>query len=400
MRLVFSNNSLPTVVTKSLFLAGPSPRRPQVADWRHEALAILKELGFTGTVFLPVPNFLFYGQKDEAAAQSWTYDNQVGWEVLARQMADCLVFWVPRVVDRSEADLGMPAFTTNFELGEDLSSGKVVYGRPDDAVKCSYLDQRVTGIDERVHTSLRELLSDAVQRLGDGAERSGGEAQVPLHVWRSEAFQAWYSNLKVAGNRLDGAELLSCVFVGPKRHLFTFSLKVRVWVASEQRHKSNEIIIPRKDVSAVFAFCGRGPFARLALVREFRSPVSNPEGFLYELPGGSSSAPGVDPCVCAQQELSEETGLLVSEPHRFLRIGQRQLAATFATHRATVYAIELTPEEFAVLEGTEAKGTAFGAGDSEQTYVITTTLAELPKLQVDYSTLGMVFEAATGLGVL
>ena len=44
------------------------------------------------------------------------------------------MFWVPRVLP------DMPAFTTNVEFGYWLHSGKVIYGRPDDATKIKYLD--------------------------------------------------------------------------------------------------------------------------------------------------------------------------------------------------------------------------------------------------------------------
>ena len=44
------------------------------------------------------------------------------------------MFWIPRSLP------DMPAFTTNVEFGYWLHSGKVIYGRPDDATKIKYLD--------------------------------------------------------------------------------------------------------------------------------------------------------------------------------------------------------------------------------------------------------------------
>ena len=54
----------------------------------------------------------------------------------------------------------------------------------------------------------------ALAMIGVGAERRGGERGVPLHVWRTATFQAWYAAARAAGHRLDGARLESQGF-GP-----------------------------------------------------------------------------------------------------------------------------------------------------------------------------------------
>lgn len=400
MQLVFSNQPMPTSVVKSLFLAGPSPRRADEPDWRPEAVAHLKAAGFDGTVFIPIPSHRFAGEFEDR--EGWTYDGQVSWECAARKMADVLVFWVPRVIDRSKPDLGMPAFTTNFEMGEDLHSGRVMYGRPDSAAKCSYLDQRVQAMGQRVHAHLPELLDAVMQELGDGAERVGGEAQVPLFIWRSRSFQRWYANMKAACNRLDGADVLNHVRVG-SGHLFAYTLQVNVWVQSEQRHKSNEFIFARNDISTVVALY-RDPNAHngvhVALVREFRSPVNNPRGFVYELPGGSAAKDGVDPLHNAQHELHEELGLLVDDLSRLRVVGERQLMATVSVHQAQVYAVELTRDEFTRLQSLAASREPQGLlAEGERTYVELTTLDQLHELPLDFSMLGMVHEAVRVLGL-
>lgn len=43
MHLVFSDQAIPTEITKSVFLAGPSPRDKSVNDWRFEALEFLSQ---------------------------------------------------------------------------------------------------------------------------------------------------------------------------------------------------------------------------------------------------------------------------------------------------------------------------------------------------------------------
>ena len=393
MHLVFSDDAFPSRVVKSIFLAGPSPRNLQETDWRHEALAVLASRGFTGTVFIPVPRKRFL--EGTADRSTWNYDNQVAWECEARTRADLIVFWLAREIDRSKADLGMPGFTTNFELGEDLHSGKLVYGRPSSAPKCNYMDKRVRELGLTVHDSLDSLFNDTLQNLGEGAPRASGEVHVPLFIWRSPQFQSWYQTLRQAGNRLESARLAHHVRFGGK-FLFSYVLWVNVWVEAEQRFKSNEFIFSRTDISTVVAY-HRTPLTgelKFALVREFRSQVNNEKGFVYEVPGGSSTKPGVDPLVNAGHELSEELGLDVEEVTRFRFVGKRQLAATLSTHQAHVYAIELTDREFSQLEQSAKAGDHFGVGsDTERTYVEVVSLEELLRLPLDYSMLGMVFEA-------
>ncbi|MDO8415172.1 MAG: nucleoside 2-deoxyribosyltransferase domain-containing protein [Agitococcus sp.] len=161
MQLIFSDQRLPNSLAHSLFLAGPSPRACDQVDWRHAALNILKSKQFEGTVLIPIPRSLFYGE----SATDISYDNQIDWECRARELATHLVFWVPRVIDINRSDLGMPAFTTNFELGEDLHSGKLSYGRPSTAVKCKYLDLRVRAEGLVVHESLDTTLLSALTAL-------------------------------------------------------------------------------------------------------------------------------------------------------------------------------------------------------------------------------------------
>jgi len=400
MQLIFSNQPLPDTIVKSVFLAGPSPRSLDEQDWRHEAIAVLKQLGFDGTVFLPVPSYRFYDNVLDKGTTGWSYDDQIAWEVQARDRADIIAFWVPRVIDPTKPDLGMPAFTTNFELGEDLHSNKVAYGRPAAAVKCRYLDERITQTGLPVHETMEALFADVINRLGAGALRVGGEAQVPLFIWKTPTFQSWLASQKAVGNRLDAARVVSC-YIARGGFVFTYQMKVSVWVASEQRHKSNEIIFARPDVSAVVA-CHKdaGGVLRIALVREFRSPVNNDIGFVYELPGGSSPKPGMDPAMNASEELSEEAGLHIQDINRFQFVGVRQLVATLSLHRVHVYAVMLTDEEFKQLQETAASGEPFGLAEtSERTYVEIASLDALFSLPVDYSTLGMVAEALRVLKV-
>lgn len=392
MNLIFADHPMPLAVTRSLFLAGPSPREKSVTDWRLEALALLAELEFDGEVFIPIPEARFYGGDD---SQNWTYDHQVDWECKARHVADQIVFWVPREIAN-----GMPGFTTNVEFGEDLSSGKIVYGRPANAEKCRYLDKRIEGIGLPVHDSLALLLSTALRNLGAGAERTLGEVNVPLFIWRTPQFKSWYRQLRAANNRLDDAKLLDH-FRLPNGVVLSFTLSVNVWIEAEQRHKSNEFIIARRDVCSVLAFYrdeealpDSAPIS-IVLVKEFRSPGSNPHGYVFELPGGSADSDSeVDPRSVAQQELHEETGLVIEDLNRFRLCGDAQVNATVSTYRAQVYAVELSKDEFLGVQAVVEHAGTFGAsGTSERTTVELLNVDKLWSVPLDFATLGMIHTA-------
>lgn len=110
---------------KSIFLAGPTPREENVVSWRTEACRILEQMGFNGVVY--VPEYSTWKAKED-------YVDQAMWERQALTNATVIAFWIPRELPN------MPAFTTNVEFGYWLHSGKVVYGRPNEASKIKYLD--------------------------------------------------------------------------------------------------------------------------------------------------------------------------------------------------------------------------------------------------------------------
>ena len=264
--IVFADQIIPTEITKSIFLAGPSPRVKEIKDWRHDALSLFEKNGFTGTIFIPVPKDRFYGCDDSF---DWTYDNQVEWECKARNVSDIILFWIPRNINN-----GMPGFTTNIEFGEDLHSGKIIYGIPDSAEKCSYLDKRIIEIKEQIFNDLNQLIIYGIKKLVDGSIRFNGEVFVPLFVLESEQFQSWYSQLKENGNKLIEAKLLHHVRFS-NGYLFSFILWVNIWVESEKRFKSNEFIFSRKDISAILPFYKENDETFIILIKEFRSPVRN-----------------------------------------------------------------------------------------------------------------------------
>jgi hypothetical protein len=387
MKLYFSDQPLPTTVTKSIFLAGPSPRSANVYDWRHDAIKYLEKIGFDGEVLIPIPLKKFYGESDDP---SWTYVGQIDWEENARELADKIVFWVARDIKGH-----MPGFTTNVEYGLDLHSGKIVYGRPNEADKIRYLDELYEKRKMKPFDHLDSMLQFAVDGLGKGALRNEGEVHVPLMIWNTEQFQSWYVNLKKAGNKLVSAKVMHHFSI-PNFGVFSYTLAVNIWIEKEKRFKSNEFIFSRKDISSVIAYYPSEEGNYIAFVKEFRSPVNNEEGMVYELPSGSSPK-HIAPEVNAQHEMLEETGLLIKDIERFKFVATKQLVATLSTHQAHTYKIKLTKEEFEFLMEQDKNKVKMGNNDeTEATYICMIKETDLMKYPIDYSNIGMIFGALHG----
>jgi hypothetical protein len=364
----------------SIFLAGPTPRSPEVPSWRPEALEWLRAAGFTGVVFVP---------ETADGERSPEYLDQVEWERQGLHLADRILFWVPRDMRT------LPGLTTNVEFGRWCSSGKAVLGFPPDSARNKYLAwlAGVEGIP--VYHTLADTIRAALDGWEEAEERSAGERHVPLHVWQSEPFRAWYRELCRAGNRLDEASLLWSFRTSPGP-LFSWVLHTKIWVAAEGRHKENEWVLSRPDVSCAVLY--RIPErsvpldAEVVLVREFRSPARTPDGFVHELPGGSG--PADDPARLAWEEVYEEVGLRFA-PERFRPLGSRQVAATLASHHAHAFAVELTPDELAEIRRWCAEGRAAGvAADTERTILEVVTVREmLAERLTDWVTVGIVMQA-------
>lgn len=379
MHVVYAHEPPPDELTASIFLAGPTPRDADTPSWRPEALRLLAARGFDGVVFVP-----------EARDGRWQrdYDGQIAWEEAHLHMADVALFWLPRDLSR------MPGLTTNDEWGTHKHSGKLVFGAPPEATKVRY--QRHYA--ERLHIPRADDLATTVDlalaMIGPGAPRRGGERQVPLHVWRTPAFQAWYAALRAAGHRLDGARLEWVCRSGPQRRwLFLWALRADVHVPAEGRNKSGEVVIGRPDVAAVVMF-RRDPdplHTRVVLVREFRSAVRNARGAVLELPSGSSFDEALDPSHVAAEEVHEETGLRV-DAGRLVRVASRQVAATLLSHHAHLHRVELTADELARLEA--QRGEVHGSYPGERCTVEVHRLGDLlAGDDLDWSTLGMVLAA-------
>jgi hypothetical protein len=148
MEVLFSDQPA-EVRHPSIFLAGPTPRSPDVSSWRPAALDLLRGLEFAGAVLVP-------------ERRDWTvgfdYLDQVDWEFAGLEGCSVIAFWLPRQLP------DLAGFTTNVEFGRYVGTGRCVYGRPDGAPHTRYLDwlyTRLTG--KQPETTLSATLKAAVE---------------------------------------------------------------------------------------------------------------------------------------------------------------------------------------------------------------------------------------------
>jgi hypothetical protein len=134
---------------KSIFLAGPTPRDNNIDTWRTSACKYLEDNEFNGVVYVPE----YSTGKPKA-----DYIDQANWEREALSNASVIIFWIPRSLP------DMPGFTTNVEFGYWLHTGKVLYGRPNEARKIKYLDWLYkTDTNNEPYSSLEELLDGSIK---------------------------------------------------------------------------------------------------------------------------------------------------------------------------------------------------------------------------------------------
>lgn len=163
----------------------------------------------------------------------------------------------------------------------------------------------------------------------------------------------------------------------------------------------DEFIISRTDISVICAYyIEEGVTDPLdsfvVLVKEFRSPVRNARGFIYELVGGFSFKKTEDIIQTAADELREETGLPV-DCNQLEFHGARQMNSTFSTHDAHLFSCRLTKEQFEQAKIAQDKNTVFGnLQDSEMTYIRLARVRDLlynnEACPIDWSMMGMLLK--------
>jgi len=380
LTVVHSREDIPSTEMKSLFLAGPTPRKKHNLEWRSEAIKILKELGYNGIVYTPTER---KGEFDRNVLKE-----QCAWEYKTMMACDAIVFWIPR---QKRQDFEMIALTTNVEFGRFFESNKMFCGAPNDAKSIEYLKIISENRYEWTNT-LRDTLKRAVDYLGEGVYREGAECLVPKHIFESAQFQNWYKSHKQNGNQLTDFKTLF-EFIAPySKKMFMTIFKPDVFIEKENRTKNNEFVVARTDVSYICAYHKTKKETKILLCEEFRSPVVNDDSMVYELVGGSSDNPNDDELQVAANEFEEETGVKLKKS-RFKKVDIKQSAATLCSHRITLYSVELTDEEIKHFE--EDKDIHGVTEATEQIHLHVMTLEDALK-KVDWTNAGMIFAAMKG----
>lgn len=147
----------------SVFLAGPTVRGNQhhLSSWRPDAVRLFKEKGFNGNLIIPE-----FSSKTES--DQFRYDLPV-WEFEGLTKSNVIMFWIPRTRE-------LIGLTTNHEHGYWMARdrNRVVYGRPNDAYRMSYLDiMWVEDYKKRfsmnsgaiIHTTLEKTVQASIDKL-------------------------------------------------------------------------------------------------------------------------------------------------------------------------------------------------------------------------------------------
>jgi len=377
-QIVLPLQPLPSAFSASLFVAGaPGP-------WTHAVVSALEQAGWDGVVYLPPES----PPSDEDPGKR---ADLVRWREEALRFSDGVLIWLG---DGGKSDPWL------YELwGAWQRSSRVVLGVPK--------DEPAPDSASRHHVPIARTPADAAEQaltmLRPGQHRRAGERSVPLLLWRSPGFAAWYQALRKAGHRLEEAQLeWSYRSRGAGRPPLLWALRPRVFVVGERRHKSGEVVIGRTDISASVLYypedSGDVLDTLVVLVREYRSAVRNRLGFGLMLPGGSAamaSERSHDPRQTAQREVAEETGLHI-DPEQFVPIdaGDRQVAASLASYHCHLFRVQLRDAQLKTLQATAAAGRPHGANVGERCYVTLRTVRELiASPDLDWSQLGMVLHA-------
>lgn len=379
MQIVYTCQSLPGTIVKSVFLAGPSLRKGQehLVSWRKKALSVLDALGYDGVVFVP--------ESEDGNWDELDYKTVNDWETKCLAIADNIIFYINR-----DVEAGLLGLTTNDEFGFWKTSGKCILCTEPNADSVRYQETWAEKLKIPIYHDLYNGALHVIKLQGDGAERIDGERCVPLYIWEHPGFQSWYGNLRAAGNVLAEAKVED-VFLLPNGKVFSFRLWCNIYIDAEKRYKNNEFFITRNDISSCVLYYPRpDPMETdIIIVKEFRTPGNNKTGYVYEVPGGSSFKPGIDMKETIIEEIHEETGFRLNIS-KLEFCGNRQLAATMLTHQSHLWAYELDAYELEEMKRLTI-GTHGVAADTELTYVEVKKIHQLlADGLLDWSNLGQV----------
>ena len=75
------------------------------------------------------------------------------------EKCDIVMFWIPR-------DKDMLGLSTNVEFGFLINKGNIVYGRPNNAMRCEFLDYLYKSkLGKEYNTTLKQTIKEVIDIL-------------------------------------------------------------------------------------------------------------------------------------------------------------------------------------------------------------------------------------------
>lgn len=155
LKLIYAQEHLNTLIPKSIFLAGPTPRDKDTTSWRIEAINILENLDFKGNILIP--------ELRDTFSENFEYSNQIEWEESALKKATVILFWIPREL------VHLPGFTTNIEWGYWIATNpnKIILGSPVNTPKMDYINYYANKLMIPNMNNLEETIKKAMEKINE-----------------------------------------------------------------------------------------------------------------------------------------------------------------------------------------------------------------------------------------
>lgn len=381
MKIIYSQQPIPHRLSKSIFLAGITIRsKEEGISWRYEAISFLQNIGYDGVVFIPE-----FENEILNTTQDFDYSEQIEWEDKCMAISDRIIFWIARDLDNKTFGL-----TSNVEYGKYMNSGKVFLGFPKNADKMRYLEHHAKNLNIPIYNDIKRLLIDVNESIGDGAERSGTDVLIPLNVWNHQGFKNWHKSVYDIGNSI--ADIKTEYVKHVNDNIFFVSIWAKIYIRDENRYKDNEIAFMRSDISSCVLFRkdkNNILNSDIVLIKEFRTPVNNITGKVWEIAGGSSFKNDISAFNIIIEEIQEELGINI-DSERLMYYQARQLQATTLTHKSHLYYCELNDAEidYLISQKDIVKG---NISETERTYTEVVKLSSILNTEVvDWSNLGQI----------
>jgi len=154
----------------SVFLAGPTVRgnQPHLISWRFEAIERFRKQGFSGNLIIPEFSNKYESDQVRYDIPQWEFEGLI--------KSNVIMFWIPRTRE-------LIGLTTNHEFGywTARDRDKVVYGRPNDAYRISYMDiMWVEDCKDRfsknygalIYTTLEKTVKASIEKVNNQAKEA------------------------------------------------------------------------------------------------------------------------------------------------------------------------------------------------------------------------------------